>query len=113
MEIQAAPGWWKAVAHPDGTWDVKDFGDRKLAIVEAGEDSETHARMFASSAYLAEALVLLLTAIGDEGLPDNGYYNQEDRTSIKDMALTAVKTAMGNDQWNWKFGLGLEESTLC
>ena len=68
--------------------------------------------MLASSAYMAEALVLLLTVIGDEDLPDNGYYNGEDRTSIKDMALTAVKTAVGNDQLNWMFGLGLEESPL-
>lgn len=109
MEIQVAPGWWKAVSQPDGTWDIRNFGDRKLATVEAGEDSEIHARMLASSTYMSEALALLLTVIGDEDLPDNGYYNSEDRTSIKDMALTAVKTAMGNDQWNWRFGLGLEE----
>ena len=103
-----APGWWKAVSQPDGTWDIRDFGDRNLATVESREDSEIHARMLASSAYMANALALLLTVIGDEDLPDNGYYNGEDRTSIKDMALTAVKTAMGNDQWNWMFGLGSE-----
>ena len=41
--------------------------------------------------------------------PDNGHYSEEDRARIKDMALRAVRVAMGNDQWNWRFGLGLEE----
>ena len=51
----------------------------------------------------------MLTVIGDAELPDNGHYSEEDRAGIKDMALTAVKTAMRNEGWNWRFGLGLEE----
>ncbi len=112
MEVQAAPRWWKAISQADNTWEIRNFGNNKLATVEAGEEAEIHARMFATSSYVAEALALLLTVIGDDELPDNGHYNAEERAGIRDMALAAVKVAMGNEEWNWRFGLGLDDISV-
>ncbi len=108
MEIQAAPVGWKTVLLDDGSWEIQGPSDNKLATVEKDLYAESYARLFATSAYTSDALALLLTVIGDEELPDNGYYGAEDRAGIKDMALNAVRMAMGNEDWNWRFCLDLE-----
>ncbi len=108
MEVQNAPVGWKTVLLADGSWEIRGPSDNKLATVEKDYYAESLARLIATSAYTSDALALLLTVIGDEELPDNGYYSAEDRAGIRDMALSAVKASMGNDEWNWRFGLDLE-----
>ena len=84
MEITTVPGRWKTVLLNDGSWEIQGPYSTKLATVEKDLYAESYARLFATSSYASDALALLLTVIGDEDLPDNGHYSEEDRTSIKE-----------------------------
>ena len=83
MEIQVSPGRWKAVSQSDGSWEIQGPSDNKMATIEKDDYAESYARLFATSSYTSDALALLLTVIGDEGLPDNGHYSEEDRAGGK------------------------------